>query len=719
MADLGNLVVTLEANMARFNQNMEEASRRTEQSMNRMERASGLARAAIGALAGVASVGLLAALVKGAADAADGLRDMSQKTGIAVEELNGLGFAAGQAGGSLESMVSAAGKLNKSIADAAGGGKDTGAAFKALGIDVTTASGDLKKADVVMAEVADQFVKFNDGPEKAALALALFGKSGADMIPILNEGGGALRDNVEYAKRYSGMTTDLANISDEFNDIMGKLTVQQGRFANVLAADVLPMLNLTAQEMVGATEKVDAFSLASTAIRTVLETFIVIGSEVAYTFRMVGEEIGGTAAQLAALATLDFKEFTAIGDAMAEDQARALKEHEAFIKKILDRTPKITASGAADPDKPAAPRLPVTPVKKPKDRGTQGKSEEEKALENGARMVENLKRQEGALGLTGAALVTYNMTLDGASAAQIRAAAASQTTIDAFKAEEEATKRSADRVKKEMEEDRVRAERNAANVEQIRQSLLTEMQAEDDAHAYRIEQLQLFHATKLENEMLANALIEEETERHEAAKAAMRQSADQQAITMAGDSAAQLYGVLQQAGMEQTALGKALFLANKAIAVAEIIMNTEIAAAKALALGPIVGPPLSFAIRAMGYASAGVVIGTTIASAEGGYDIPAGENPMTQLHEREMVLPKAQADVIRGLASGGGSGKAPTFTVVNNGSPLRVVSMQKVAPDDWAAIVDDAVAATAAQMADPNSKTSRSLSRNFNVPRTR
>lgn len=718
MADLGNLVVTLEANMARFNQNMEEASRRTEQSMNRMQAASGLARAAIGALAGVASVGLLAALVKGAADAADNLRDMSQKTGIAVEELNGLGFAAGQAGGSLESMVSAAGKLNKSIADAAGGGKDTGAAFKALGIDVATASGDMKKADVVMAEVADQFAKYQDGPEKSALALAIFGKAGADMIPILNEGGAALRENIEYAKKHSGMTTELATASDEFNDIMGKLTVQQNSFSNTLASAVLPSLNVVGKEILGVTEKGDKFSLSVEVIRTVLETFLVVGAEVAHIFHMIGDEIGGTVAQLGALGSGDFAAYKAIGESMEREQAAALVKHEAFVKKILDRTPPVAAPSAENADKPNAPRAPGTNTPKPKPTST-SKSEEEKALENGARMVANLKRQEGALGLTGAALVTYNMTLDGASQAQIRSAAASQTVIDAFKAEEDAAKRNAERVKKEMEEDRVRGERNAANVEQIRQSLLTEMQAEDEAHAYRIEQLELFHATKLENEMLANTLIEEETARHEAAKAAMRQSADQQAISMAGDSAAQLYGVLQQAGMEQTALGKALFLANKAIAVAEIIMNTEIAAAKALALGPIVGPPLSFAIRAMGYASAGVVIGTTIASAEGGYDIPAGENPMTQLHEREMVLPKAQADVIRGLASGGGSGKAPTFTVVNNGSPLRVVSMQKVAPDDWAAIVDDAVAATAAQMADPNSKTSRSLSRNFNVPRTR
>lgn len=70
---------------------------------------------------------------------------------------------------------------------------------------------------------------------------------------------------------------------------------------------------------------------------------------------------------------------------------------------------------------------------------------------------------------------------------------------------------------------------------------------------------------------------------------------------------------------------------------------------------PVVGWGLSIA------AFAGVmamVMGakSSIPSARGGWDIPAGINPMTQLHEREMVLPAAQADVVRSMAGGGSSG---------------------------------------------------------------
>jgi hypothetical protein len=53
-------------------------------------------------------------------------------------------------------------------------------------------------------------------------------------------------------------------------------------------------------------------------------------------------------------------------------------------------------------------------------------------------------------------------------------------------------------------------------------------------------------------------------------------------------------------------------------------------------------------------------------SAAGGYDIPAGTNPLTQLHEREMVLPAKHADVIRGMAGGvGGTGMTVHINAVD------------------------------------------------------
>jgi hypothetical protein len=132
------------------------------------------------------------------------------------------------------------------------------------------------------------------------------------------------------------------------------------------------------------------------------------------------------------------------------------------------------------------------------------------------------------------------------------------------------------------------------------------------------------------------------------------------------------------------------------------------------------GEPAAMAIRVAGYASAGLVAGLTVASAEGGYDIPGGVNPVTQLHQKEMVLPRAQADVIRGLTTRSGAGSGDfKLTLICNDTQQRVLESKRISPDEWAMIVDDAVNATASALSDSNSKTSWAIGRNFSVPRTR
>ena len=76
---------------------------------------------------------------------------------------------------------------------------------------------------------------------------------------------------------------------------------------------------------------------------------------------------------------------------------------------------------------------------------------------------------------------------------------------------------------------------------------------------------------------------------------------------------------------------------------------------------PYIGPVMAAAAFA---AMAGLVLGAkSMFSAESGFDIPSGVNPVTQLHQREMVLPAEYADVIRGMAGGGSTAGAGGVTV--------------------------------------------------------
>lgn len=108
----------------------------------------------------------------------------------------------------------------------------------------------------------------------------------------------------------------------------------------------------------------------------------------------------------------------------------------------------------------------------------------------------------------------------------------------------------------------------------------------------------------------------------------------------------------------------------------------------AIAQIPYVGPFLApvMAVAAFGAVSA---YAGKVASAEGGYDIPAGVNPVTQLHEKEMVLPAKHADVIRGMAGDGGEGAAgqPGGALTINISTVDARGMELLLKDNAAGIV--------------------------------
>lgn len=298
--------------------------------------------AAVGVALGLAVVAAgagLVALTKHAIDSADALNDASKKTGIAATTIGGIGFAAEQAGSNLEQMTPALGKLNKSIAEAAAGGETASEAFSVMGISVKDSSGNVKDAGTVLAEVAGKFSGYEDGATKVALAQRIFGKSGADLIPLLDEGRASLEKNIETYKQYSGVTDELVQKSDGFNDVMAKVGLVGKSLGNQIASELLPLLTSLAEAFADGGQFADVFSTAAKGIRVVLETVVVIASDVVFTLKGVGREIGAIAAQAVALSTLDIKGFNAISDAVKEDGERARKELDAFQAKVMGLAP--------------------------------------------------------------------------------------------------------------------------------------------------------------------------------------------------------------------------------------------------------------------------------------------------------------------------------------------------------------------------------------------
>ena len=221
---------------------------------------------AMGALLPALTGAGLAALAKGSIDAADNLNDLSQRTGVGVESLSRFGAAADDAGSSVEEVAKSMGKLAKGVVDPASKANE---ALKSIGISATDASGKVRSMDAIMFDIANQFAKMPDGARKAALAQDLFGKSGMNLIPMLNGGSEALR------KYNATITTEGAQAADKFNDSLNEIArVVAGPFNQAVTA-LLPLITQLAQGLAGA---IQAFASMPSAMQGII---VVVGALIA------------------------------------------------------------------------------------------------------------------------------------------------------------------------------------------------------------------------------------------------------------------------------------------------------------------------------------------------------------------------------------------------------------------------------------------------------
>ncbi len=80
-----------------------------------------------------------------------------------------------------------------------------------LGLSMKDASGQSVSANDALLQIADRFATMPDGVEKTADAMALFGRSGRDMIPVLDQGRAGIQAAMETAKQY-GLVLSQDNV---------------------------------------------------------------------------------------------------------------------------------------------------------------------------------------------------------------------------------------------------------------------------------------------------------------------------------------------------------------------------------------------------------------------------------------------------------------------------------------------------------------------------
>lgn len=182
-----------------------------------------------GAAAATLAGGAIAGFIISSINAADKLNDLSKSTGVSVENLSGLALAAKQSGTDLDGVAASISKLSQNI------GKD-GEKFRALGITA-------KDPIEAFKQLADVFSAIDDPQTRAALGAAALGKSWASAAPLLSEGGKNIGEMVEKGKKLSGVTQQMAEDADKFNDQLEELKASAGGLGTKLAGEMLPAFN--------------------------------------------------------------------------------------------------------------------------------------------------------------------------------------------------------------------------------------------------------------------------------------------------------------------------------------------------------------------------------------------------------------------------------------------------------------------------------------------
>ena len=162
---------------------------------------------------------------------------MADQTGIAANTLQAYVNAGKLAGVSQETIDKGLRRLAQSMREADQGVATYSDSFDALGISVRATDGTFKTSEQVLGEIADKFATMENGATKAALAMEIFGRSGASLINLLN-GGAASLTEFNYA-----VSDEFAQNAEFFNDQIAVLAIRFDGFRKQLTDALLPALN--------------------------------------------------------------------------------------------------------------------------------------------------------------------------------------------------------------------------------------------------------------------------------------------------------------------------------------------------------------------------------------------------------------------------------------------------------------------------------------------
>ncbi len=636
-------------------------------------------------VSGIAA-GALTVFVKQGIDAADSLSKLSIKTGATVETLAGFDLAAKLSDTSLEAIAKSSVKLSEQLVK-------NGETFKALGINT-------KDPTEAMIQLADVFVGMEDPAQRAALANKLFGKSGIDLLPMLMDGSDALRGMIEQGKQYNPVTEDMAAQAAAFNDKLTLVDESVTTASTTIAGKMLPILNTMADQFQQTSTDSDLLTMAADSLTVALQSVASIGLGVKSTLFSVGDAIGGIAA--------------AAGFLMQGQYDNALNVMDGFIDKSKQRGEQLSKDMYAIWN-PQMPAQKDDGGNKPKDKRGQdfvsklvvndgassGKADNsaQKAADEAMKLNQMILAEQGRVSAQYINLEIERIKgmaqLGQISASnELQAQAALQATL--FELEKKSAIDAAELVKNKPLEyqkamDKIADIQRKHDLDMQKQQVAYEVaqraEIAKQTESRKKEFDQMFSPMTNAFEKSANAVISGNL----TLTKAVRQMAQSVALEYANmgiktvvewaknevlKTQATAAGAVMRSGIEKTAASESM-LTGSMTAIKSIMNSAWETLANvytSISSIPVVGPYLAPVLAAGAFATVAAVAGN-IASASGGYDIPYGVNPMTQLHQEEMVLPAHIADPLRGIIADYGAGYASKSNQQARGDTINIHAM--------------------------------------------
>lgn len=248
MAALGSLVVKLALEYAQYSQGLNRSEQEALASAKRIQDTMDSVRASVatsvgtivGAIAAGLSINAFKNLIAGTIETNAALNDMAIQANTTVEALSGLAEIGRYSDVGAEQITASMNKLTKNLASASEESKGAGRAVQALGLDLDKFR-QLKPEDQMTA-VAKALGEFEDGASKSAVAMALYGKEGAKMLPFLKDLG-------EAGELQAEVTAAQAAAADSLSDNWSLLQRSGGAWKRELASAVIPAMDQGVQAL--------------------------------------------------------------------------------------------------------------------------------------------------------------------------------------------------------------------------------------------------------------------------------------------------------------------------------------------------------------------------------------------------------------------------------------------------------------------------------------